>query len=84
MKKVETSLREYASSISDESLKYLYPRLSQRLSGDLPEALDVLSLSQDMDRWLGAAKSNNELFDIIDEIEAGLQREVVKRFGEAA
>ena len=41
MKKTGFFLKEYCQKLSDEHVRFLYGRLSQRLGGDLAEADDV-------------------------------------------
>ena len=82
MKKPETVLREYVNRATDDTLKYLAGRLTQRLAGDLPDALNVLSESHDMDRLMHSAKSADELYDLADAVQATVERELNKRYRE--
>ena len=81
MKNHSTTLREYSSRISDDDLKYLHTRLSQRLSGDVAEALQLLGRTSDVDRVFRDAGSGEGIYGAIDELQACLQREFEKRFG---
>lgn len=84
MKKPDMLLREYVQRLSDENLKWVAARLSQRLDGDLPEVLEFFSNAGDMDRWLASAKTSNDLYDMIDLTQKYTDKEYTKRFGEAA
>lgn len=84
MKKSDTMLKEYVQNLSDDNLKWVTGRLNQRLTGDLPEALDFFSNANDMDRWLASAKSCNDLYDMLDLAQRHVDKEYTKRFDEAA
>lgn len=84
MKKPETLLKEYVQRLSDENLKFVNGRLSQRLAGDLPEVLEFFSNSNEMDRWLSSAKSCWDLYDMVDMAQKFAEKEFARRFGEAA
>ena len=57
-KKPDSLLREYASNLSDDNLNYLNSRLTQRLQGDIVDALDVFHKTNDnICRWLSSALS---------------------------
>jgi hypothetical protein len=84
MKKPESLLKEYAQRLSEENLKFVNGRLTQRLSGDLPEVLNFFSNNNDMDRWLSSAKNSWELFDMLDALHKFVDKEYSTRFGEAA
>jgi hypothetical protein len=82
MKKPETGLREYAQRLSDDNLKFVSGRLTQRLSGDLPEVLDFFAENPDIDRWLQTARTGWELYDMLDVAHKTVDKEYTKRFGE--
>lgn len=79
MKKPETVLRECCNHWSDDTLKFLGGRLSQRLGGDLAEVLDELGQHNDLDRWLNSAKSAWELYEMLDMAQEYIEREIRKR-----
>jgi len=79
MKKPETYLKEYCQKLSDENLKWLYSRLSQRLGGDLAEATENLSSSKEIDRWFLTAESPFDLYDMLDTVERVAAKEFEKR-----
>jgi hypothetical protein len=80
MKKPDVYLKEYCQRLSDENLKFLAPRLNQKLSGDLAEVVDFLANVKEIDRWLSSAQTSNELYDMIDLIESVVTKENDKRF----
>ena len=84
MKKVDSFLKEYAAKLSEDNLKFLNARLSQRLSGDLAEAVNFLAGTSDMDHWLESAKSSWEFYDMLDSLHNYVEKEAIKRWGEAA
>ncbi len=79
MKKPETILREFVSKANDDTLKYISGRLSQRLGGDVGDALNELSINNDLDRWLNSAKSAWELYDMVDLVAEYVEREAEER-----
>lgn len=81
MKKPDMLVKDYVAKLSEDNLKFLNSRLGQRLSGDLPEALNFLSGNHEMDRYLAAAKTCNELYDIADQLELAVDREYDRRYG---
>lgn len=84
MKKPEILLKEYAQRLSDDNLKFVNGRLTQRLSGDLPEVLDFFTNSNEVDRWLASSKTAWELYDMLDSTHNFVEKEYARRFGEAA
>jgi hypothetical protein len=80
MKKLDNVLKEYVSRASDDTLKLLAGRLTQRLAGDLPDALNVLSETHEMDRLLCSAKTADDLYDIVDDIQEHVERELSRRY----
>lgn len=79
MKKPEVYLKEYCQRLSDENIKFLTGRLSQRLSGDIAEVLDFLSNVREIDRWLVSAQTSLELYDMIDLVESTVVKECDRR-----
>lgn len=72
-------LKEYATRLTDENLRFLDMRLKHRLTGDLADAVNLLSSSPDMDRHLSSAKGANDFFDMLDTIQKQLEREARRR-----
>lgn len=79
MRKTDVILKDFVSKLNLDDLKYLSFRLEQRISGDLPEALELMAEHQELDRWLASAKSSNELYDMIDTTQEYIDRELCKR-----
>jgi hypothetical protein len=71
--KISPALREFTQRLSESDRRFLGVRLAQRLSGDLPEVLDRLAGSGEMDRWLASAASCWELYDALDLIQKALR-----------
>jgi len=80
MKKPENTLRDYAAKLTDDNLKFLSSRFTQRLSGDLPEALNQLSGSHEIDRYFASAKTCNEFYDLTDQLQSVLEKECDRRY----
>lgn len=72
-------LVEFVSSSSDEELRFLNSRLTERLQGDIAEVLDFLSNHKTVDSILAAAKSADEVYSICDTITECVQKEYKKR-----
>lgn len=79
MKKVDAILKDYVAKLTPDNLKFLSVRLNDRISGDLGEALDVLSANHDVDKWLKTAKSSNDFFDMLDKVKEYVDRDINKR-----
>lgn len=73
------TLVEFAASLSEEDLRFLFSRLSERLQGDMGEALEFLSHSKLIDPMLSVAKSADEVYNICDSLTEVLQKECKKR-----
>lgn len=74
-----TAVVEFANSISEEDMRVLTLKLSERYSGDLAEALEFMSNHKQMDAMLSNTHSADELYDLCDQIRDVLQRECRKR-----
>ena len=81
MKKPEVYLREFCLKLSDDNLRSIHSKLSQRLSGDMAEAVDFLSGIREIDKWLSFAFDCNEFYDMIDLIYFAVNKEHEKRSG---
>ena len=62
-------VRNYIRNLSDVDLGWLCSRLSDRLGGDVAEAVNFMSKNQHMDRLLYTASTANELYDIVDVVQ---------------
>jgi hypothetical protein len=78
--KFQDTLKEYAKKLSDDDLRWLNTRLTQRIGGDVGEAIEFMQDSQEMDRWLQLNNSAAEFFEMVDQIDIQLQYELKKRF----
>jgi hypothetical protein len=79
MRKPDVYLKEYCQKLSDDNLKLLGNRLSQKMSGDLGDVLEFLSNNREMDRWLASAQTSIELYDMIDAVGESVATELQKR-----
>lgn len=79
MKKPDVLLREYVTRLSDEELDYLYLRFSQRIAGDISEALTLVQKNHEVDRWLCSANSAVEFFDMVDKLAEFVEIETKRR-----
>jgi hypothetical protein len=78
-KEQRNTVVEYTSTLSEEDLRWLTQRLSDRLVGDLPEALNYMSHSTKMDQYLGSANNSWELYDACDRIRDICTKECKRR-----
>lgn len=78
-KDLRSTVREFAETLSEGELETLTLRLTQRLQGDLSDALNLMSKFKPLDVHLGSAKSAVELFDTADKITQYLQQECKKK-----
>ena len=70
---------EYVSTLSEDELRLLTQRLTDRLQDDIPEALNMLSQSARIDQILVTAGSAWELFDFCDKIREVCTKECKRR-----
>jgi hypothetical protein len=84
MKNPEVYLKEYCLRLSDENLKFLFARLTQRLGGDLGEVLDFLGNVREIDRWLSSAETCDSLYDMIDLVHSSVVTESERRISVVA
>lgn len=73
------TVREYVRRLTDDDLRYLHMRLTQRVAEDVGEAVEFLQQNADVDHWLGLSKSATELFEMIDVIDAAVGTEAKRR-----
>lgn len=79
-KTTETIIRDYVRNLSEEDLRFLSLRLSQRLGGDMGEAIEKIQSNVEINRILEVASGANNFFDLIDMTEDAIQQEYRKRF----
>lgn len=78
---VEYQIKECVKRISDDDLKYLHFRLSQRLGGDLGDAMTLIQDHYtDLNKVLSNATSCTELYDLVDMIDECIQDVVERKF----
>lgn len=70
---------EFVSSISDDDLKFLTSRLTERLQGDIAEAVEFMSHYKQLDAVLATAKSADDIFEFCDQVTDVLQKECKRR-----
>lgn len=80
MKNPETIIKEYVSSLNEEDLRFLFSRLSERMSGDLGEAINHMDKCNDIAKWFHTAKNSDEFYSMIDKISKVIEKEHNKRF----
>ncbi len=78
-KHLET-LKEYVRKLGDEDLHFLGVRLSQRMGGDVGDALLLMEDNQEVDRILSLTTCAEELYSVVDELEGLVQQESRRRF----
>jgi hypothetical protein len=74
-KPIDTYLKEYCQRLSDENLKFLTQRLTQRLLGDTAEVIDFLSSTKEIDRWFSSASSCEDFYDMLDSFQLIVEKE---------
>lgn len=79
MKRPEVVLKEYCQKLSEENLKWIYNRVTQRLGGDIADVMEFVGNNREIDRWFQAAEDYRSLFDLIEEFSAAIQKEYEKR-----
>ena len=77
--KYNNIIKEYLKTLNDEELKSLNSRLTQRLGGDVGEATEMMQRHPEMDRCLLLAKTADDFFDIIDQVDELAQQEAKRR-----
>jgi hypothetical protein len=65
--------------LTDEDLKFLNFRLTQRISSDLADAINFVSKDAEMDKLLASAESAIEVFEIMDDLHFCLEKERKRR-----
>jgi len=74
------TIKEYVRKLTDDDLRFLHMRLSQRIGSDLAEAIDLLQRNAEVDHWLSLSKSATDFYDMIDAVDVAVQNEVKRRF----
>ena len=83
MKKIDFTLKQFASSLTQEKLSKLYTRLNQKYEGDMATALEVISDSDhcdgDVNIWLESASNSSEFFEMVETITRYVNKEYDRR-----
>jgi hypothetical protein len=83
MKKIDFTLKQFASSLTQEELSKLYTRLNQKYEGDMATALEVISDSDhcdgDVNIWLESASNSSEFFEMVETITRYVNKEYDRR-----
>ena len=66
MRSSNSLLREYVSTLSYKELLFLKTRFSQRVGGDLGDAVNFVSKNEEMDKWLLSAECAEDFYQMID------------------
>ncbi len=72
-------IKQYVRNLSEEDWKFLYNRFTQRLGGDLGEAVEFLEKTPEVDKFLSQASSAIDYYARIDHIDACVQNDVKRR-----
>ena len=72
-------LTECVFNLSDDDVKFLHPRLSQKLAGDLAEVLLRVEKVAFIDRLFSSAESSVDLYKSIDALAKEVEKEFRKR-----
>lgn len=83
-KPIDVYLKEYCHRLSDEDFRYLYQRSTQKLFGDTADILNFLSKTKELDKWLSAASSCNDLYDMLELFNSIVEKEEETRQTQAA
>jgi hypothetical protein len=79
MKRPEVVLKEYCQKLSEENLKWIYNRVTQRLGGDIADVIEFVGNNREIDRWFQSVEDYQGLFNLIEEFAAAIQKEYEKR-----
>jgi hypothetical protein len=70
---------EYALSLSEDELRSLTLKLTEKYSGDLADAVEFMSTDKRMDSILVAAPTADAFFTTVDHVRDVLQKECKKK-----
>lgn len=74
-KPIDTYLKEYCRRLSDDNLKFLNQRFTQKLLGDTAEVVDFLSSTKEIDKWFSSASSCEDFYDMLDHLQLIIEKE---------
>jgi predicted transcriptional regulator len=80
MKNPDVFIKDYVNKLSEDDLKLLFSRMSEKLSGDYAEAINFLDKTNEFSKWFHSAKSSNDLYDMLDKTFKFIEKEHGKRF----
>lgn len=78
-KKNSDVVKEFVKKMSDDDLKFVNSRLTQRLGGDIAEAIELIQNDKNIDAWFSTANNGNDFFDMVEVVHSVVQMEVKKR-----
>lgn len=82
--KQDYTIRDAVRKISDDDIRFLYMRLTQRFGGDIAESLVLIQDEYpDLHRLLSGTISADGVYDIVDSIQKSIQDEWKRRFAPA-
>jgi hypothetical protein len=77
---MDQQIKEFVKKISEEDLKYLHMRLSQRLGGDIGDSMSLIQNNYpELNKVLSTATTCNEVYNLIDLIDKCIQ-DIAKQF----
>lgn len=79
MRKTNFTLKEYSMKLTDEDLKFLNFRLTQRMGSDLADAINFVCKDSEMDKLLAGAESAIQIYEIMDDLHFCLEKERKRR-----
>ena len=62
----QSIIREYVKNLSDEDLRYIGTRITERLCGDLGDAVNALGRNRNIDEVLRTARGSIDLYEMCD------------------
>lgn len=80
MKNSDLFIKEYVKKLSEDDIKFLFSRLSEKMFGDAAEAINFLDKTNEFSKWFHSAKNSNELYDMLDKVFKYIEKEHNKRF----
>lgn len=72
-------IKQYVRNLPEEDWKFIYNRLTQRLGGDLGEAVELMEKNAEVDKFLSQASSAMDYYARIDHIDACVQNDLKRR-----
>jgi hypothetical protein len=68
MRSSNSVLKEYVSSLSYKDLIFLKTRFTQRVGGDLGDAVNFISKNIEIDKWLLSAEGADDLYGMLEDV----------------